>query len=98
MVAGKLYLDVGTDELKDVPPEQQRPGVTSEVYLNDARRMRDLLVAKGYEVDGDLLYVEEEGAPHHETAWARRLPAALRFFAPTPAFGATPNTAPTPPA
>lgn len=98
MVPGKIYLDVGTDEMKDVPPEQQRPGVTSEVYLNDARRMRDLLVAKGYALDGDLLYVEEEGAPHHETAWARRLPAALRFFAPTPAFGPAPDTATAPPA
>jgi predicted alpha/beta superfamily hydrolase len=27
-----------------------------------------------------LLYVEEEGGIHHESAWARRLPAALRFL------------------
>jgi periplasmic divalent cation tolerance protein len=28
----------------------------------------------------NLLYVEEEGGIHHESAWARRLPAALRFL------------------
>jgi predicted alpha/beta superfamily hydrolase len=77
---GKLYMDIGTDELRDIPPEHQRPGISSEVYLNDARRMNDLLIQKGYRPGADLRYVEDVGAIHHESAWARRLPDALRFL------------------
>jgi predicted alpha/beta superfamily hydrolase len=76
---GKIYLDVGTAELDHIPPEN-RGQITSAIYRDDARRMRDLLLRKGYQPARDLLYVEEEGAPHHESAWARRLPAALRFL------------------
>jgi predicted alpha/beta superfamily hydrolase len=42
--------------------------------------MRDLLIKKGYIPGQSLLYVEDEGAIHHESAWARRLPQALRFL------------------
>ncbi|MBN1200952.1 MAG: alpha/beta hydrolase [Anaerolineae bacterium] len=77
---GKLYLDVGTAEMEDVPPDARHSGVTSQVYLDDARRMRELLLSKGYREERDLLYVEEAGAVHHESAWARRLPGALRFL------------------
>lgn len=46
----------------------------------DARRFRDVLVSKGW-VDGrDLNYVEDRYAHHHEDAWSRRLPDALRFL------------------
>lgn len=65
---GKIYLDAGTGET---------PAMT-----RDARAMRDLLVRKGYRLGDDLLYVEDHGSPHHETAWARRLPDALRFLIP----------------
>lgn len=71
---GKIYLDAGTAE--------------GRAMLRDVRAMRDLLVSKGYRLGHDLLYVEEQGSPHHETAWARRLPDALRFLipvVPTPA-------------
>jgi predicted alpha/beta superfamily hydrolase len=48
--------------------------------LAEARRLRDLLLEKGF-VDGrDLQYVEERFGTHRESAWARRLPAALRFL------------------
>lgn len=44
-----------------------------------ARPMADVLRAKGY-VDGQTLkHVEELDGRHHEPAWARRLPDALRF-------------------
>jgi pullulanase len=38
------------------------------------------LVRKGYRDGENVLYVEEDGAPHHESAWARRLPDALRWL------------------
>jgi predicted alpha/beta superfamily hydrolase len=64
----------------NTPP---RPG---RIYLDrgttergGARRMADLLRAKGWGEAGHLLYIEEAGGEHTESAWARRLPEALRF-------------------
>lgn len=42
--------------------------------------MNALLKRQGYRTGETMFYVEEEGAIHHESAWARRLPAALRFL------------------
>jgi predicted alpha/beta superfamily hydrolase len=62
------------------------PIVPGKIYLdngtreNSAARMERLLIDKGYQLGRDLLYVKEEGAGHTETAWAKRLPAALRFL------------------
>jgi len=78
---GRLYVDVGTREVPEADENyagMRAHRVTSELYLEVARRLRDLLLAKGYA--RDLLYIEEEGAIHHEDAWARRLPDALRFL------------------
>jgi predicted alpha/beta superfamily hydrolase len=62
---GKIYLDAGTKER----------------YLHkDTDQMYQLLLRQGYRAGHDLLYVEEPGATHHESAWARRLPDALRFL------------------
>jgi predicted alpha/beta superfamily hydrolase len=60
----RMYLDVGTAETPQA--------------LRDARRMRRLIQSK----DGErarVKYVEAEAAPHSESAWAARLPDALRF-------------------
>ncbi len=62
---GKIYLDAGTKE---------------RYLVKDAAHMRDILSRKGYRLGTDLAYVEEQGADHHESAWARRLPDALRFL------------------
>ena len=63
---GRLYVDMGTRE----------GGHT----LDDARRLHDVLRAKGW-VDGETLrYVEEEGARHTEAAWRRRFKKALPFL------------------
>ena len=59
LVPGKLCLDVGTAE--------------GAATVADVRRLRDLLVAKGYRLGDDLLYLEERGAGHTEAAWAGRL-------------------------
>lgn len=48
--------------------------------LADGRRLRDALVECGFVEGRDLNYVEERFAPHNESAWARRLPDALRFL------------------
>ena len=77
---GKIYLDVGTAEgigLVEGGPSQQS---LASQYLAQVRKMNQLLLGKGYRAGHDLLYVEEEGGIHHESAWARRLPAALRFL------------------
>jgi predicted alpha/beta superfamily hydrolase len=47
-----------------------------------ARRLRDALVAKGWQEGVDLTDVEAERAAHDETAWAKRLPAVLEFLFP----------------
>jgi predicted alpha/beta superfamily hydrolase len=80
---GRIYLDMGTAEAMG----PRRPAMLrwlgeppSARFVRDARAMRDLLREKGYHEGRDLLYVEDEGAPHHESAWARRQPDALRFL------------------
>lgn len=65
---GRLYLDVGTRE--------------GARHVASARRMRDLLEAKGYRLGYDLMWVEEEMGRHHEAAWARRFQRALPFLVP----------------
>jgi predicted alpha/beta superfamily hydrolase len=65
-VHGRVYLDVGTAEGRST--------------LTDARRLRDLLLAKGYVLGHDLKYVEENDALHEERAWGRRVHDALPFL------------------
>lgn len=64
----KIWLDTGT----------------SEEGWENARGLRDRLVEKGWRLDDDLYYIEDEGAGHTEAAWAYRLDAALRFLFPPP--------------
>jgi predicted alpha/beta superfamily hydrolase len=63
---GKLYLDVGRQE-----------GVQT---LDDARRLRDLLRAKGYAPGRQLRYIEDRTGRHEEAVWGRRLRDALPFL------------------
>src|SRR5438105_14265687 len=67
-VPGRLYLDVGMRE------GQQTVAL--------GRRLRDLLLAKGYEGGRDLRWVEDKDGVHHESAWGRGLRAALPFLLP----------------
>lgn len=56
------------------------------IYLDNgthepsARPLYDALRAKGYKLRRHLKYVNERGGKHTESAWARRLPNALRFL------------------
>ena len=65
LTAGRLYLDVGTNE--------------GAATLRDARTLHRLLRRKGYKGDS-LWYREVHGAQHREADWAWRLPQALEFL------------------
>ncbi len=79
-VGGKIYLDVGTREAGQAGAAGDAAVDWSQAYLDSVRAMYRLLLSKGYHTGADLLYVEDEGGLHHESAWARRLPDALRFL------------------
>jgi predicted alpha/beta superfamily hydrolase len=66
---GRLYIDVGRLE-----------GVET---LENARRLRDLLRAKGYVQGVHLRYVEDRAGKHEEATWGRRFRAALPFLLPS---------------
>jgi predicted alpha/beta superfamily hydrolase len=84
--AGKVYLDVGTKEgdiFVGMPPEIRfESDDYNAAYVEGVREIKRGLLARGYTEGDTLLYVEEADAPHNESAWARRLPAALRFLLP----------------
>jgi predicted alpha/beta superfamily hydrolase len=63
-VAVRFYIDAGTE--KDDLPE--------------TRRMRDAMLAQGYKLNNDLMYVEAPGATHNEAAWAARVHTPLQWF------------------
>jgi len=76
---GRIYLDAGTREMGG-SRYSLRKRVQSRHYYAGVRRMKRILVNKGYQPVRDILHVEEKWAAHSEAAWARRLPGALRFF------------------
>lgn len=78
---GKLYLDAGTRELGEQPSGGLLHRATaSRRYYASVRRMKAVLVRKGYRPMRDLMHVEEQWAGHGESSWGRRLPPALRFL------------------
>ncbi|KPV49985.1 hypothetical protein SE17_29545 [Kouleothrix aurantiaca] len=77
---GRIYLDIGTHEAGEPRLAQRPPHKYTSRYLQSARRLTEILAAKGYLPGTQLRYDEEEEAAHNEAAWARRLPGALRFL------------------
>jgi predicted alpha/beta superfamily hydrolase len=65
-VPGRIYLDIGSLE----GPE----------HVARARRMRDLLRAKGYRIGRDLKWLESRSGRHDEASWGRRFARALPFL------------------
>ena len=63
---GRIYLDIG-----------HREGAAA---LEDARRMRAALVAKGYEEGRELKWVEDPDGRHSEVDWGRRFGPAVSFM------------------
>jgi predicted alpha/beta superfamily hydrolase len=64
----RIWLSTGTEEGDDV--------------AEAARRVRDALLAKGWQLDDDLAYRELGGGRHEESAWAATIPDVLRFLFP----------------
>lgn len=77
---GKIYLDAGTREMGGHWPDQTILRSRSRRYYGRVRRMKRILVNKGYRPTRNLLHVEDIGGGHNEAAWATRLPNAIRFF------------------
>jgi len=71
VVDGRVYLDVGVRE--------------GERHVRLARRMRDLLLHKGYVLRRNFRWVEDPDGTHHESAWGRRFRKALPFLLRNPA-------------
>ena len=77
----RIYLDVGTRELSG-RFAFLRLHWPSRQYRQAAARLYALLAAR--EPAANLHFFIEPGARHGEAAWARRLPAALRFLLANP--------------
>lgn len=66
--AGKLYMDIGTNE--------ESGPITPSDYLFTNAKLIDVIVQKGIA----FRYEVEPNAIHNESAWRRRLPHALRYL------------------
>jgi len=67
----RVYLGTGTAELGRSDRDQS--------VVDDVRELAGIFRRAGLD-DRRLKLVVEEGAPHHESAWARRFPEALTFL------------------
>ncbi len=68
----RVWLDIGRAEGTMHAGERE--------WLDDARGLRDALLARGWRDGPDLHYEEVEGAVHDEGAWAARLDRVLLFL------------------
>jgi predicted alpha/beta superfamily hydrolase len=66
---GRIYLDIGTAE--------------GRAQVRNARLMVRLLRRSAERPRRNLMYVEDRGAVHHESAWSARFERAVRFLLPT---------------
>jgi len=64
----RMWLDAGTQE--------------SAREIDDVRKLRDVLVNRGWREGHDLRYSEIQGGKHDEAAWALRVDPFLRFLFP----------------
>jgi predicted alpha/beta superfamily hydrolase len=64
----RIWLDCGTQE--------------SATELQHVRKLRDVLISRGYREGHDLQFREIEGGKHNEAAWALRVDPFLRFLFP----------------
>jgi predicted alpha/beta superfamily hydrolase len=74
---GRIWMDTGDAEAEEGQPE------LAQLYVEGVERMRAILLDRGYD-DASLRSLVEAGGVHRESAWARRLPDALRFLLATP--------------
>ena len=79
LLPDRVYIDVGLAERAEFASDPAlRPW--RKAFPTDARRARAAFLAAGLTEPDRLRYLEEPAAIHHETAWGRRLPDALRFL------------------
>ena len=69
-VPARIYLDIGLQEGWE--------------HVANARRMRDLLLAKGYRLGRSLRWLESRSGRHDERSWGPRFARALPFLLPPP--------------
>jgi predicted alpha/beta superfamily hydrolase len=77
---GRIYLDAGTREISGAAADYHVWRARSRNYYAKVRRLKRILVRKGYRPIHELLHFEERDARHQEAAWARRLPRAFAFL------------------
>ena len=65
-VPARIYLDIGVQE--------------GPRHVGNARRMRDLLLSKGYRLGADLRWLESRSGRHDERSWGRRFARAIPFL------------------
>lgn len=82
----RVFLATGTSEVGQKDRDQS--------VVDDVREFAAILRRAGLD-DKRLMLVIDEGAPHHESAWARRFPEALAFLFGKPA-SASAATGPVP--
>ena len=68
----RLWLDSGTLD---------SPGKGDD-GMEDTKKARNALLENGFEPGPDFRHLLDEGATHHETAWAARLPQIFEFLFP----------------
>lgn len=71
----RIWLSMGTEE-GDSSAEAKN--LTESVL--DSRKLRDILLGKGFVENKDLVYFEEAGGRHNEKYWAKILPEVFRFL------------------
>ena len=64
----RIWLDAGTQE--------------GRTTIEDLRRLRDILLRKGWQLGADLDFQEIQGGQHNEAAWAQRVGPFLQFLFP----------------
>ncbi|MBI5171235.1 MAG: hypothetical protein HZA61_17240 [Candidatus Eisenbacteria bacterium] len=69
----RVWVDIGT-------AESTAPSTGVRVWLENARQLRDALIARGLREGQDLHYEEVEGAAHNEAAWAARVGRILEYL------------------
>ncbi|MDD5209105.1 MAG: alpha/beta hydrolase-fold protein [Elusimicrobiales bacterium] len=70
-----IWLSMGTEE-GGRPGKLKKPAES----VQDSRKLRDILLARGFKKNKNLIYYEEKGGRHNEKYWAKLLPDVFRFF------------------
>lgn len=75
----KLWVDIG---LREGPGSVRVDQILQEIYkpVNFCRVLCNILIAKGFKIKKNLMYVEDPDGEHDEVAWGRRFADISKFF------------------